>query len=189
MKGALHPCINLAPEFFTSISQNVAWRRRQECFPLWNHVVAVVVFDLSLQRKAEVQFIWNKLSGSGYTQGEDPEGCMVFLRAHSFSALSWGHWCRRRSGFGIRAANYHFLLNWQCPTCGDPRAGMKCRWGTRCGILMSKGGKTGGGLLDKPQLKTAGSKAKHTFMIITLTLIRDVSMRLSCRIAAQQCGC
>lgn len=126
----LHPYINLAPEFFTSITQNVAWSRRQECFPLWNHLVAVVMFDLSLQRKPEVQFIWNSRDLDTHRE----KILRVFLRAHSFSPLSWGHWCRRRSGFGTWAANYHFLLNWQCPTCGDPRAGMKCRWGSRCGI-------------------------------------------------------
>lgn len=52
-------------------------------------------------------------------------------------------------------------------------------------LLLDKCRKTGGVLLAKPELEAAESKAKHTFMIITLTLIGDVSMRLSCRTAVQ----
>lgn len=46
-------------------------------------------------------------------------------------------------------------------------------------LLLNERRKAGGELLDNPELEAADSKAKHTFMIIALTLIRDVSMRLS----------
>lgn len=133
------------------------------------------------------------VTGSGYTwtQGEDPEAWMVYLRAHSFIlSCVLGTLVQEKIWIWYLSCKLPFFIkltvSYLCWSKGRDEMWVRIKlWD----LLLNKWGKTGGGLLDKPGLKAAHSKAKHTFMIITLTLIRGVSMRLSCRIAVQQCGC
>lgn len=133
MKGALRPRMNSTPGFLHPSLSIWLQGRRQGCFPLRSHVLAVVVLPLSRSRKPEAQFVSDSQAldtpgrrswGLGaFLEGSFPLSCVLGTLAQEKIRI-WGLSCK-----------FSFLIKLTVSSaCGDPRAGPRCRWGSRCGI-------------------------------------------------------